>query len=304
MNLRNLLIAGSFLSLMTTAVSAGAQESTAKLPPAANPAPAASAQAPVAAEAASTSMLPLPSVKGPKLGNFAITGGLKALTTTGRAFEPADTSGRRAYGKTEYFAGINHASGFGFQAMAVTRGTSYYGDADRSAYGAGNPSVSILHPIYKGSDVKMSGMFRKYFNVTDGAKKRDFNHIAYYHNTAWTLPRGWAVSNLLNPRTFLQGEYKSAQTMIHVDDTTTLTKTVNPWMKLGAGSMFDFERHYVTANGTSWQLFPTAIFTPSENIYVQAAVYFPVHKVNAVDDAPETVALDNTQAQLFMQISM
>ncbi len=299
------LAVGSLLTSLSISLAANAQESTSSSTASIATAPASTTAATTTEPAAATSTLPLGSIKAPKVGDFAPTVGLKVLTTGARNYELQDTKGRRAYGKTEYFAGVTHTSGWGAQAMAVTRGTTYSAAAaDQSAYGAGNPSVSLMHPIFKNSDVKVKGMFRKYFNVTDSAKKNDYNHVAYYLNADWKLARGWAVANSLVPRTFLKGTYVDNDTIVYADDTTTVTNAIYPWMKLGLGQVFAFERHQAAANGTSLQLFPVAMFTPSENIYIEARWYLPVHKVNVVDDTPERVALDNSQAQLFMQISM
>jgi hypothetical protein len=286
-----ILVVGSLLTSLSTLLVAHAQEATST---------SSATLAP-----ASTNTLPLGSIKAPKIGEFAPTVGFKVLTTSARTYEFQDSKGRRAYGKTEYFVGINHSSGWGAQAMAVTKGKTYSaaGD-DKSAYGAGDPSVSLLHPIYKNSDLKVKGTFRKYFNVTDSAKKADHNHVAYYLNADWTLPRTWKVSNSLVPRTFLKGTYAAGDTIVYADDTTTITTALLPWMRLGAGQVFAFERHLVTENGTSLQIFPVATLTPSENVLIEARWYLPVHKVNVVDDTPERVALNNSQAQLFMQISM
>lgn len=265
---------------------------------------ASSAPAAIPSGATSTSKLPFGSVSAPKFGAFTLNASLKSTNNSARGFEYDNPVGRRYSMKTEYTVGTTHASGWGLSAMAVTRGTTFGADSTKTAYGAGDPSVTVTHPIYKDESVKWTGQIRKYFLVTDASKKRGYDQWAYYLNTNWTLPRGWTISNQLVPRAFLQANYKKGEPVYFVEDTVIANKALYPWMKIGIGEHMALETHEGKGTGTFAEVFPTVSFTPSSNASIEARWLLPIEKNSDVADSAGNVAVDNSQAQVTLQISM
>lgn len=258
---------------------------------------------PSVSSSASTSTTVLP-MTAPRIGNFKVKAGWQSLHNSGRVYEYGDKTKRVYKLKSEYFGGLVHDSGWGMTALAVTGGTGYV-DPSKDQYGAGDPSLTLIHPsYYESSSLKVGGQLRRYFAVTDRSKNRNQQQYAYYLLTRYKMASDWAIFNQYTPRYFVQSYYKKDDTNYLMEDIFAISKKMNSWLKLGAGAHSQIEWHDKTSPGTSVEVYPLANFFLSDTLFVETRVRLPVHKVNAVYDAPEGVALDNAQAEVFMQIAI
>ena len=223
----------------------------------------------------------------------------------------ADDKGRRFKTKTEYYVGALHTSGWGLQALAVTSGTTYASDRDAkgaeqvSGFGAGDPSLTLIHPAFFDDGVtKVSGQFRRYFPASNRSINRNQRQYAYYNYITHKLGGGWTVFNQLIPRYFDQDFYKVGDTNYYLEDLTVLTKTVNSWFRYGVSQWSQMEWHRDAAAGTAVDIIPFATFVVNSKFFVEPRLRFPVQKVNAVYDSARAVALDNTQAEVYAQLTL
>ena len=245
-------------------------------------------------------------IVAPKIGPVTIKAAITSQNTTGRGYEYDNSLGRRYRLKNEYSVGAVHTSGFGLSAMAVTSGKQYAeGNTAQNRMGAGDPSLTLIHPaLYKDQNLSITGQLRRYFPVSDFSVNRTQQQVAYYLFANYTLPKSAAVWNQLTGRNFDQSFYNKADSKYLVEDYTTLTQNLNSWFKYGIGQHTQFEWHETTAPGQSIELYPLADFIVSSNIYIEPRLYFPLLSVNTVYDAPKAVALNNTQAELFIRMGM
>ena len=268
-------------------------------------------------EAAETSVLPpvatsqltsdssvLPSVVAPQIGDVFLKAGVKSTNSSGRRFEYDDAKGRRYRLKNDYYLGGELKSGWGLLATAVTTGKSV-GDGKRDAFGAGDPSLTIIHPaLYDDSGTRVWGQLRRYFAGTDYAKDRSQVQYAYYLFTVAKFAGGWSVFNQLTPRYFDQPSYASGETRSFVEDYTNVSKKISSWLKFGVGQHSQVEWHKETSTGTCVEAYPFADIVLSSNVFLEPRVVLPLQKQNAVYDSPTAVSLDNAQAELYVQISI
>ena len=77
------------------------------------------------------------------------------------------------------------------------------------------------------------------------------------------------------------------------------TKTI----ALAIGEQTTVETHYGTATGTTVEIYPFADITITKNILIEPKFYMPVLVSNIVD-GPSSVTMNQTQAELFVKISI
>lgn len=255
-------------------------------------------------EAASSSTL-IDSIPAPTFGPLKLTAGYKSQNTAGRTAEMADSNGRHYKMKNEFYAGLIHTSGWGASVMGVQSGEAYGAEA-RNRYSAGDPSLTIVHPaIYQNDDVKVFGQLRKYFAETARSLDRSQNQYAYYLFTTYSMGKGVNLFNQLTPRYFVQSYYKDTDANYYVEDYTTIAKTQNSWFKYGVGQHSQVEWHYKTTDGAVTEVYPFVDFVFSKNIYLEPRFYMPVYRTTgAVYDSPNSVSIDQSQAELFVQVSI
>lgn len=241
----------------------------------------------------------------PTMGDFRFNMSVKSTTTSGRVEELQTENARRFRMRTEYAVGAVHqVTGWGLTATAATSGAAF-GDSKRTAFGAADPSIIIVHPrLFDNGTIRVSGQFRKYFAVTDRARSRGVDHYAYYVTTSARFARGWSGFNQFVPRTFLQETYRPEETTVAINNITGIAKQTLSWLRVGCGSHLAMEFHHGTETGTSAELFPFATFTVSRNITIEPRIYIPIHKDNAVNESARSVSLNNTAAELSAQISL
>jgi hypothetical protein len=298
MSRRSQSVVGTFVSLVLGAL-VGTVVLTSSLAVAAET----SALPPVATSSVSSETL-VPSLAAPQIGDVFIKAGLKSTNTSGRRFEYDSTSGRRYRLKNEYYLGGELKSGWGLSVMAVTSGKSV-GDGKKDAFGAGDPSVTLSHPaIYDHDGTRVWGQFRRYFAGSDYAKDRGQKQYAYYLYSFSRLSGGWTVFNQLTPRYFDQPAYGVGETNYFVEDYTNLAKKMSSWLRLGVGQHSQVEWHKDSATGTCVEIYPYADLVLSSNVFIEPRLVLPVSKQNSVYDSPNAVALDNAQAEIYVQISI
>jgi len=243
-------------------------------------------------------------INAPTFGPYKLRAGIKTTETSARAYEYSEEKGKRYKQKHEYFVGASHTSGWGGYVQAVTSGTTY-GDSKKDTLSAGDPSITILHPdYYKGSEVTVSGQFRRYFPVADRSVNRNQRQYAYYLYTTYKLPAKLTVWNQATPRYFDQDTYKTGDTTYYFEDVTNITKSVNSWFSYGAGQWTQVEWHEKAATGTAIDATVFAKFVPMANITIEPRFSLPVHVRNAVYDAAPSVSLNAFRAELYAQIAL
>lgn len=246
----------------------------------------------------------LPSVSAPRFSGFTITSGIKSKSTSGRVYEYSDPSGRQYRLRNEYYAGFAHQSGWGASAMAVTNGKTFE-DSNNNAFGAGDPSVTIVHPaFFDDGTTKVTGQFRRYFPVTDRSKSVNLVQYAYYLNTLVKLAGRAEFFNSLVLRDFFQSSYKPADTTFVVEDMTSYMKKMNSWLNLGFAQRLSVEWHQGASVGTAVEVYPYADLVLNKNAFIEPRLVLPVYKVGEVYDSARNAALDNAQAELFLQVSI
>lgn len=243
-------------------------------------------------------------LQAPSFGPMKLKAGIKSTNTSGRLYDLDNESGTRFKQKHEYFLGAVHASGWGAYGQAVTSGTSY-GDSSRNNLGAGDPSLTILHPdFYKSSNLTLSGQMRRYFPVTDRSVNRSQRQYAYYFYTTYKMPAQWVVWNQSTPRYFDQSFYKDGDTNYYFEDITTLTKNVNRWFAYGFSQWTQVEWHQSAATGTSVDVSVFSRFTPIANVTIEPRFILPAHVRNTVYDAAPRVGLNAFRAELYAQMAL
>jgi hypothetical protein len=259
--------------------------------------------APVTTTSTTTSGI-LPSLAAPKIGPFTASAGVKSQNTAGRTNELAKGAGRRYKMKDEYYGGLTHTSGWGLSAMAVQAGESF-GDPDKDHYASGDPSVTMAHPkLYDDGSLKITGQFRRYFANGLRSVDRHQAQYAYYMFTTYNMAHNVSVFNQLTPRYYHQAYYKKDDAKTYVEDYTTVTKKVNSWFKYGLGQHAQWEKHEDTATGAVVELYPLVDFVINNNIYFEPRVYLPVYKAQEVYDSPKAASLENSQFEIYGQISI
>ena len=237
------------------------------------------------------------------LSAYKLKAALKATNTSARLNDFDSPNGRRLKQKYEYVLGFAHASGWGLSGQAVTSGTSY-GDEKKNSMGAGDPSLTLIHPtLYKSSDFQLSGQFRRYFAVTDRSKDRGQAQYAYYLYANRNLPGRWVIWNQATPRYFAQTYFQRFDTKYLFEDLTTLTKTQNTWFAYGVAQFTQFEWHENEAMGSAIDGSVFAKFTPVSNFSIEPRFILPLHVQNTVYDSATSVSLKNFKAELYAQLS-
>jgi hypothetical protein len=279
-------------AIVASAVAANAQTSAA-------PAPTAGT---APSEAVLTTKIPS-GISAPTFGDFTLKAGLKSQNTSARV---VDTQKRTYRAKHEMYVGLNHKSGFGLQAMAVENAVQFKdADSKKDAMGAGDPSLTIIHPaLYDKDGGRVWGQLRKYFPVTSRSNNRNQQQYAYYLYASQNLPQGWSTFNQLTPRYFQQSYYKAEDSKYLAEDYTTLAKKMSDAFKYGLGQHTQVEWHHAKPMGTVAEIYPFATFTLSQNAFIEPRLYLPVYSVGTVYDGPQAVDLKNAQAEIFVQISI
>jgi hypothetical protein len=241
----------------------------------------------------------------PALGDFRFTGSIKSTNTAGR-FEELDTENARRYRmKHEYAVGTLHTSGWGIMATAVTSGSISADPKSANNVGPGDPSLILSHPdYYRGDIVRVSGQIRRYFAVSDRSQNRGLEQYAYYLSTNFRLAHGWGGFSQLIPRYFFQNLYQGRDTKAVVDNYAAISNQMFSWMRLGVGSHVGMEWHAETPTGTVAEVFPFATFTVSRNFQIEPRLYFPIQRMNEVNESARSVSLNNAQAELYASITL
>lgn len=246
---------------------------------------------------------PLPSIAAPKLGAFTLNASIKSRNTSGRLYEYQGQNGRQYSLKNEYSVGATHQSGWGLSAMAVTSGKTY-DDSTRNAFGAGDPSVTLGHPLYADDTNRLWGQLRTYFPVTDRSKSNEILQVAYYLFASRKLSGRQELFNALIFREFYQPSYKSSDTTFLIEEALSYAKTLNSWFSLGVVQRVSLEWHDQSPVGTAADFYPFAKFALNKNASLEPRVILPVYKVNEVYDSARNAALDNAQAELYLSLSI
>lgn len=240
----------------------------------------------------------------PSVGNYTLKAGIKSQNTTGRMYDLNNPNGKRYNLKNEYYLGFVHSSGFGAYGQAVTSGPMAAGTG-RTAVGAGDPSVTLLHPDYfRGQSLTVAGQFRAYFPVSDRSVTQNIHQFAYYLMETYKMPRMWSMFNQTVPRYFAQSVTKDTDTTYYVEDLTTLSKQVASTWALGVSQWTQVETHSATPTGVAVDAGVFARWTPIANIWIEPRLLTPVYIKNAVYDQSTSVALAGSRAELYAQLTL
>jgi hypothetical protein len=229
--------------------------------------------------------------------------GLKSYNDSGRPSDFDNPSGLRVKSKNEYYAGVKSQTGFGIYGQAVEY-VKQYGSADLNRFNPGDPSVTLVHPVYEDSRLKITGALREYFPVSDHSQSVGQYQQAYYNNINYKLPNRFDLFNQITPRNFVQAKYADSDAKFYVEAWTIVTRPVKEWLRLGAGQHFQYEAHSATPTGNTLEVFPMADFIINRNIFVGPRLYLPVSVQNSVYDAPKKVSLSEAQAELYFQATL
>jgi hypothetical protein len=242
-----------------------------------------------------------PTLALPQMGSVKFGIGVDSYNTFAREVEMQNPAGRRYSLKNEYYLTVAHTTGWGLMPMAVNSGSSF-ADPERDAFGASDPSVSLLHPPLELGSWKFFGHVRKFFPVTDRSKDREQDHWAYFLFTVGRLSNGWFVLNKFDPHYFAQSHYRPEDPNFYIENASIIGRKILPWMKMGLGQRLQFEWHDDRPEGSSVELFPLVGLVPSSNINIEFRYFLPVQKVNAVAESPAAVAFDQGFVQIFLQL--
>lgn len=267
-------------------------------------------QASPATDAAASNSISAPyKIQAPQIGNYKLKAGIKSQNTTARLYELDNQNGKRYIQKQEYYIGFVHANGWGLYGQAVTSGPTYAGIGSQlrgaGVVGAGDPSVTIVHPdLYRGNSLTLGGQLRSYFPVTDRSQDRQQHQFAYYLYTTVKLARGWSIWNQTVPRYFSQSYYKSPDTTYYVEDLGTLAKSLSARWSAGVGEWTQVEAHRDTETGVAVDLEVFARFTPIANLWIEPRLIVPAVIKNTVYDQASAVSLSNARAELYAQLTL
>ena len=238
----------------------------------------------------------------------SIVGGVKSYSDFGRQSEQTDPkSGRLVKSKNEFYLGAKSKSGWGAYAMGVEYGYAINENpvnGKHSGFTQGDPSFSILHPVYDDGKVKITGQFKQYFPVSDFSVSKNIWEQTYYSVLLWKMPRRFDFSNVLIPRYFSARNYAPGDTNFYTEDYTQVTYPVAKWMRVGLGQHYQVEVHAATPVGQTLEVFPMADFIIAPGVFAGPRVFFPVAVQNSVFDAPKSVNLNQAQPELYIQATL
>jgi hypothetical protein len=244
----------------------------------------------------------IPSISAPKFGDFTPTAAVRSTNDSGRFGDYGDPKAKEYRLKNEYFVGASHASGWGIMGTAVTKG---YATQTDSTYGPGDASVILTHPaFYSDETTKVWGAFRRYFALSNWSKDHNVEQYAYYLFTTHKMGKGVELFNAFSARAFNVANNDGKDSPSSFDDLTHISQKMNSWLRLGVGQHITFENHYRDPSGTYMEMYPFAKFILSSNIFIEPRLLLPLYKQNYVFDTPKTVALINSQAELFVNIAL
>ena len=230
--------------------------------------------------------------------------GFKSYNDTRRLREIQLNNGPRSRSKNEVFVGFKDVSGWSGFVQAVETAKNY-GDSTKNQLSPSDPSLSVTHPaVFDNGKVKIGGMFRQYFPVSDFSTKWQIYQSAYYSILSAKLPRGRDLANTLAFRYFSQPSYAPSHTRTFAEDRTTITTNVASWLRAGIGQNTQLEWHPGTNTGTTVEIFPFADFIMGKTTYLSPRIYFPVYSNGEVFDAPKSVSSSEVLAELFFQTTL
>jgi hypothetical protein len=242
--------------------------------------------------------------------------GLKSYNDAGRPQELSTPGKRQFRSKDEVFLGVRSKSGFGIFGQA-TEYLNYYtpqASAPASATSqknipqdgpkVGDPSLSLMHPIYSDDRLNVSGMFREYFPASNRSVAQGIYQQAYYLNVLYKAHGGFDLFNQLIPRYFSAMTYKATDGVFFTEDYTTISRQFKSWLRAGFGQHYQIETHNDTPVGQALELYPYADLMLTKTVYVGPRLYFPVAVQNTVYDAPTAVSANNIQAELYFQATL
>ncbi len=259
------------------------------------------AQTATQADSSGTTSTTLQEVTSP-LANPKLIAGWKSYNDSGRLNQLQDPKSRDLKSKNEMFLGFRSELGYELFGQIVETG-KYYGDTAplRTKVAPDDPSLSIRHPIYKDTSLKIDGVLREYFPVTDFSISRNLYEQSYYLTLTYQMASKWVLWNQLIPRYFSQTNYKATDTTFYTEDYTTLTRKVNDWFRVGLGQHSQLEYHNATATGYCVEVYPLADLMLSDKIFAGPRVYFPVAAQNAVFEGPAQVSAQNIYGEFYLQ---
>jgi hypothetical protein len=237
--------------------------------------------------------------------NPNMIGGVKTYNDGGRTAQLNSNVGRQFVSKDEVFLGVRSQSGFGLYGQIRQDYRIFTpGGKFANGYYTGDPSVSLMHPIYSSDRTRITGLARQYFPASVHSTSENIYHTAYYLNILNELRGGYDLFNQFTSRYFSATNYMPNDGVFYEEYMTTFSKLVSQSVRVGFGQQFQLETHNDIPVGKTLELFPYADFMFSKTIFGGPRIYVPVAVQNYVYDAPTDVSLNNVMAEIYFQATL
>ena len=245
-----------------------------------------------------------PGIKAPKFGDFELKAQLRNMMTMARAQELQNVDGQNFGLGTEVRVGLKHTSGWGFN-LTASHQTNNYADSARNTGANGDASLMVIAPsFYKDDFVDFHGIGRFYLPTSDSSRSGHVLSADYRNFLDFNFGHSLTATNLTITRFFDRDNKDAAALSSFVYNSLEFTHQTMKTVALAFGGQFEADNSYGNGTGTQVDLYPFIDFTVIPNVLIETKYYFPVFVGGNRSVGASGVALDQSQAELFVKIAI
>ncbi len=239
-----------------------------------------------------------------KAGDYTFPIALKNTMTAGRKDDLETVGGKNYSMKNELIVSAQHSSGWGLGLSAAMTSTDN-ADKNLNVFKRGDASIILDHPsLIKNDTFSMGGKFRAFLPTTESSRSSGFRQYRYLSITGLQLAHKFSLSQVIMPIVFSSTAPASTDSPFFVYQCLELAHQTTKSIALSIGEQTQVETHYGTEAGTTVEIYPFIDFALTKNILIEPKFYVPIYVYGSVDGAPSTVSLNQTQAELFVKLSI
>ena len=183
--------------------------------------------------------------------------------------------------------------------------TTYGADAAQSqTWTSADPSVNLMHAIYKDETYKVTGEARLYFRAATSTIQSHTDQYQYYLRALAYLGGKYEAFNVFSPHVMVQPGYASTDITSYWEDRTGLVYRLNKSVALGLGQYTQVEEHAGTQAGLNVELYPVVELKLAPTVTLWPTIFVPVAAQATVSGGATSANLDNTRAELYLLMSL
>ena len=242
-------------------------------------------------------------IKAPTFGDWELKAQLRNTLTMANAEELQNEGGKNFGLSNEVRVGMKHKSGWGF-ALTGTYQTQNFADPAGDAGSNGDASLMLYHPsIIKNDTFDFHGIARLYAPTSETSREKGILSASYYGFLDMTFAKRLTATNLTIVRGFSQPTPGDTDAQSVIYNSLEFYHATTKSISLSFGGQFEADNSR-SGTSTEFDLYPFIDFSPTPNLLIEPKYYFPVFVGGNRSVNASGAALNQTQAELFIKLSI